>query len=127
MEKQENIPEIDVYDKIFRQYVEICNMAIAKNKDKFPYTEIWGARLKLVEAEMDVHAVIYDDRPKLSYRLKLNKEMAIEIVEKTEQPHQEAWPFTYEYMKKVVNSPREYIENPARLEWGWLKTIFTNR
>jgi len=112
------------YEKVFQEYLKICNQAIEQNKSKFPYTEIWGARMKLMEKDAKVEAIVYDDRPKLSYMLRLTKDMKIEIAEKKEIPPDEAWPFTYQYLKRVVDHPQEYIENPAKLEWGWLKTIF---
>ena len=52
------------YDLVFQQYLEICNRAIEQNKSKFPYTEIWGSRLKAREDEMKIEAIVYDDRPK---------------------------------------------------------------
>ena len=112
------------YEQVFQKYLEICNRAIEQNKNKFPYTEIWGSRLKQMEEEMKVEAITYDDRPKASYMLRLTKDMKIEIVEKKELKPEEAWPFTYQYLKRVVDSPQEYIDNPAKLEWGWLKTVF---
>ena len=116
--------ETQDYEKVFHQYLDICNTAIERNKNKFPYTEIWGARLKLLEEEMKIQAIVYDDRPKVAYMLRLTRDMKIEIVEKKTLPPEDAWPFTYQYLKRVVDNPQEYIENPAKLEWGWLKTIF---
>jgi hypothetical protein len=118
------INDVTEYERVFQQYLEICNLAIEKNKGKFPYTEIWGARLKDIKEDVNVHAVVFDDRPKLAYRLRLTPDMKIEIAEKKELPPADAWPFTYHYMKRVVDNPNEYIENPARLEWGWLRTVF---
>jgi hypothetical protein len=118
------IKEAVDYEHVFQEYLEICNQAIEKNKSKFPYTEIWGARLNALKEELKIHAVVFDDRPKLAYMLRLTKDMKIEIAEKKELPPEDAWPFTYQYLKRVVDNPKEYIENPAKLEWGWLKTIF---
>ncbi len=123
METAKTIEDED-YKKIFQQYLEICNQAIEQNKNKFPYTEIWGARFKLLETEATLKAIIYDDRPKLSCMLRLTKDMKIELVENKPIPPDEAWPFTYQYLKRVVENPNEYIANPARLEWGWLQNIF---
>lgn len=114
------------YERVFQQYLEICNRAIEQNKNKFPYTEIWGSRLKARKDEMEIEAIVYDDRPKLAYMLRLTKDMKIEIVEKKTLPPEEAWPFTYQYLKRVVDNPQDYIENPAKLEWGWLKTVFAS-
>ena len=124
METAQQIKDAHDYEKVFQQYLEICNRAIEKNKSKFPYTEIWGARFKALEAEATLHATVYDDRPKVAFKLRLTPDMKIEIVEKKPVPSEDEWPFTYQYLKRVVDNPQEYIENPARLEWGWLKTIF---
>ena len=124
MQLAEKITDAEEYERVFQQYLEICNRAIEQNKDKFPYTEIWDARLKSLEDEMNIQAVVFDDRPKVAYMLRLTKDMKIEIVHKKPIPPEEAWPFTYQYLKRVVDNPAEYIDNPARLEWGWLKPVF---
>ena len=124
MTSAEHITETNEYENIFQKYLEICNRAIEQNKDKFPYTEIWGARFKALETEALLNAIVYDDRPKLNLMLRLTKDMKIEIVKKNEVPTEYEWPFTYQYLKRVVDNPDEYIANPAKLEWGWLKTIF---
>ncbi len=112
------------YEQVFQKYLEICNQAIEHNKNKFPYTEIWGARFGKLETEATLEAIIYDDRPKAAFTLRLTKDMKIEIVKKRLLSDEEEWPFTYQYLKRVVDNPKDYIENPAKLEWGWLKTVF---
>lgn len=124
MQASNKVKDAIEYEHVFQQYLEICNHAIEQNKTKFPYTEIWGARLKDLKEEVKIHAVVFDDRPKLAYMLRLTKEMKIEIAEKKELPPEGAWPFTYQYLKRVVDNPKEYIDNPARLEWGWLGSVF---
>lgn len=123
MKAVEHIKDAKEYELVFQQYLEICNRAIEQNKNKFPYTEIWGARFKTIEAEAMLQAIVYDDRPKASFTLRLTKDMKIEIVEKKTISDEE-WPFTYQYLKRVVDNPKDYIDNPAKLEWGWLKNIF---
>jgi hypothetical protein len=111
------------YELVFQRYLEICNQAIEQNKNKFPHTEIWGARIKAMEAHTTLRAIVYDDRPKAAFMLRLTHDMKIEIVEKKTIPEADEWPFTYQYLKRVVDNPKEYIDNPAKLEWGWLKPI----
>lgn len=121
----QQIQDDEEYEQVFQQYLEVCNRAIEQNKHKFPYTEIWGARFKELEAaETTLHAIVYDDRPKMSFMLRVTKDMKIEIVKRKPLPSEDEWPFTYQYLKRVVNNPQDYIKNPAKLEWGWLKTIF---
>jgi hypothetical protein len=111
------------YENVFRQYLDICNQAIAENKDKFPYTGIWNARLKGIDQLAHVNAVVFDDRPKAAYLLHLTPEMRIEISEKKALANDEPWPFPYQYMKRVIKNPDKYIANPARLQWGWLQYL----
>jgi hypothetical protein len=124
MQAAQKVKDAKEYEKVFQQYLEVCNRAIEQNKNKFPYTEIWGSRFKALDTEATLHAVVFDDRPKLAVKLRLTPDMKIEIAEKKDLPPEDAWPFTYQYLKRVVDHPQEYIENPARLEWGWLKTVF---
>jgi len=124
MKSAKEIKDAQEYEEIFQKYLEICNLAIEQNKSKFPYTEIWGARFNNLEAEAKLQAIVYDDRPKVAFTLRLTKDMHIEIVDKKSIPPDEEWPFTYQYLKRVVDNPKEYIENPAKLEWGWLGTVF---
>jgi len=124
MKTTQQTKDAEEYEKVFQQYLEICNKAIEQNKNTFPYTEIWGSRFKALEDEATLQAVVYDDRPKVAFMLRLTKDMKIEIVEKKTIPPADEWPFTYQYLKRVVDNPQEYIDHPARLEWGWLKTIF---
>ena len=125
MKAAEQIKDAKEYEQVFQQYLEICNRAIEQNRNKFPYTEIWGARFKKLETEAMLHAVVYDDRPKAAFMLRLTKDMKIEIVEKKPVPDED-WPFTYQYLKRVVDNPNDYIDNPAKLEWGWLKAVFAS-
>jgi hypothetical protein len=112
---------IDEYERIFERYLEVCNQAIEKNKDRFPYTEIWRARWKNLGANNLIQCAIYDDRPKAIYTLQLTEDMKIKILKKTHETSDDIWPFKYSYLKHVVESPESYIENPDSLDWGWLK------
>ncbi len=112
------------YARIFERYLDICNQALKKNKDTFPYMEIWGARWKNVKPDTVFQCAIYDDRPKIIYTLQLTKNMTLKILKKSHAPPEDAWPFKYSYLKHVVDNPGNYIDNPANLDWGWLTDIF---
>lgn len=120
-QKAESVEE---YERIFERYLDICNQAIEKNKDKFPYMEIWKARWKKQGSENILECAVYDDRPKVIYRLQLTEDMKIKIIEKTHVAPSDAWPFRYSYLKHVVENPQDYIDHPANLDWGWLTGTF---
>jgi hypothetical protein len=115
---------VEEYGRIFELYLDVCNQAIEKNKDKFPYMEIWKARWKSLGPDNILRCAVYDDRPKIIYTLQLTEDMKIKIIQKTQVAPEDVWPFKYSYLKHVVEHPDEYIEHPANLDWGWLTGIF---
>ena len=115
---------VEEYERIFERYLDVCNQAIEKNKDKFPYTEIWKARWKDLTPDNMLHCAVYDDRPKIIYTLRLTEDMKIQIVKKALVAPDDVWPFKYSYLKHVVEHPTEYVDHPAKLDWGWLTGVF---
>ena len=121
VQEQETVEE---YERVFERYLEVCNQAIEKNKNKFPYMEIWQARWKKLGQDAIVHCAVYDDRPKVIYTLQLTEDMKIKILKKEPAVRENVWPFKYSYIKQVVDHPEDYIEHPANLDWGWLTSVF---
>jgi hypothetical protein len=121
---KKNAEVVEEYELVFERYLDICNQAIERNKDKFPYTEIWKARWNSLERDSKIHFTVFDDRPKVVYTLQLTEDMKIKIIEKTHIVPENAWPIKYNYLKHVVENPQEYIEHPANLDWGWLTGVF---
>jgi hypothetical protein len=115
---------VEEYERVFELYLDVCNQAIEKNKDKFPYMEIWKARWKKLDTDDILECAVYDDRPKVIYKLRLTKDMKIKIIEKTHVVPGDAWPFKYSYLKHVIDNPQGYIDHPANLDWGWLTGTF---
>jgi len=115
---------LEEYERIFERYLDICNQAIEKNKNQFPYMEIWQARWKSLGHDNTLQCAVYDDRPKVIYTLQLTEDMKIKIIKKTNVLPTDIWPFKYSYLKHVVENPQNYIEHPANLDWGWLTNVF---
>jgi hypothetical protein len=119
-----DVETVEDYERVFERYLDICNEAIEKNKDKFPYMEIWKASWKNLGPDHILHCAVYDDRPKMIYTLQLTEDMKIKILKKAPSGPKDVWPFKYSYLKHVVDNPQNYIEHPANLDWGWLTGIF---
>lgn len=119
--KEKKMSQIN-YDLVFRDYLKVCNKAIDKNKDKFPYKEIWGVGMKLVGQKEEINCVIYDDEPQGTYTLNLDKDNHLRIVEGLHPKFEDSWKFRYSYIKHVIDHPEEYINHPAKLDWDWLRS-----
>jgi hypothetical protein len=114
---------VEEYERIFERYLDVCNQAIEKNKDKFPYMEIWKARWKKLGPDNILQCAVYDDKQKIIYTLQLTEDMKIKILKKATVARDDIWPFKFSYLKHVVDNPQEYIQHPANLDWGWLTEV----
>ena len=105
--------------QLFARFLEVCNKAIAAHKDEFPYKYIWEAAENMQSSE-GLHVTVYDGRPKVDYTLRL-KNKRIKVTEESVNPSVVGWRINTSYMKEVVENPDWYIDQPARLDWHWLK------
>ncbi|MDR3424666.1 MAG: hypothetical protein P4M13_06255 [Alphaproteobacteria bacterium] len=119
-----NLATADEYERLFGRYLSVCNQALEKNKDRFPYREIWKARLESPWQSYSFDCAVYDDRPKLAYALQLTRDMRIIVTEKLWDEPLDAWPFAYSYLERVANNPQHFIDRPSDLDWGWLTHVF---
>jgi len=105
------------YSELVERYLEVCNQAIEKNRKKFPYKNL----LEASEAFQDNgwRFTVYDDEPKGSFQMHL-KNSFIEA-EPCQKKHASGWKLNTSYLHKVTQNPKEYIDNPALLDWEWLK------
>lgn len=108
------------YYRIFERYLAICNQALDANKDKFPYKEIWQARSNILDENNSLPCAVYDAGPKATFILQFTKSLSIRLLNAVPADPKEAWRFDYSFLRHVVDHSQEYIDQPAKLEWGWL-------
>ncbi|MCB2081765.1 MAG: hypothetical protein H6908_01745 [Hyphomicrobiales bacterium] len=105
-------------DALFKAYLEVCNKAMDANKDRFPYKHIWEAVEKVL-ADKEIEIRVIDDQPKAAYTLRIGNHH-IEIAN-GEKHSDDGWKVSTSYLKEVVEHPEEYIRNPAKIDWEWLR------
>ncbi len=115
-----NSKEKEDYDKLFHQYINVCNRAIQNNKNKFPYKEIWSAGFNSFKENYKHGFTIYDNRPKGFYTISVTDDMQLKRGDAV-CGNENSWPLNYSYLKHVVDNAEEHINNPAKLDWSWLK------
>ncbi|MCD8526091.1 MAG: hypothetical protein LRY76_03045 [Alphaproteobacteria bacterium] len=108
---------------LFQKYIEICNKALNRNKDRFPYRHIWDT----LRAGINGHPTkvyIVDDKPEATFTIQIeNDHLAGQ--RNTACIHcscKRQWHVLKSYMEDVVNNPDPYIENPAKLDWEWVNS-----
>ncbi|MDB2414163.1 hypothetical protein N9W34_00150 [Rickettsiales bacterium] len=124
MEKRIKIEKADDngdIDELFNQYLEICNKAIDKHKDEFPYKQILSATNAVV-GDKPIDLTIYDDEPKGAFSLKFKDKKLVH--NGTPEDVKKAWRVNLSYVKNVLEHPDKYIEHPEKLDMDWLKSRF---
>lgn len=113
-------PQAATIHDLFRQYLEICNQAMEKHKEVFPYKHIWEAA-EAFQGDKGLHLTIFDDEPKGDYQLRL-QDKHIEVVDEQDVPEEQmGWRMNTSYLKHVIEHPDDYINEPSKLDWLWLK------
>lgn len=111
-------------DQIIQSYVNICNEALQRNKERFPFKQILGAAQKSEKnkkIEVTVEGGSFND----SFVFTLKDEHI------TVQPHsacgdcqcERKWRVSREYLEKVAQHPSQYIANPAKINWEWIYDV----
>jgi len=113
--------EKEIKNDLFYRYLEICNQALAYNRDRFPFKQILGA----AERENNTKAIevcIIDDHPVGAYVMNMDAHTLFA------KPHEDCadcaydvqWRVTKTYLEDVIAHPEDYIKNPAKINWEWL-------
>jgi hypothetical protein len=126
-------------EELFAEYLAIVNRAIAQNRDRVPYKQLFAGGKKLL-GERTVAVEIYDDSTTLArFTLGLEDDRlaVIEPGEPGEPGAGEhdgkgtgerdggptwAWKMSYQHLENVVADPQPYIESPIKLDIDWLET-----
>lgn len=111
---------MDRYE-LFQGYVDICNRALERNKDRFPFKQVLGAAQKAGTKRM-VEVQIIDDRPGSDFLIRLVHNKIEGVLSETRGDCRcgGRWRVARSYMEEVVRNPGPYIRNPARLDWEWM-------
>lgn len=121
-------------EELFQQYLSVCNEALKKNKDKFPFKQIIAAATlqegvpmlhsdKVPHAKDEIEVCIVNDEPEPSFTIRLEHDQIVSecCCAKKGQECDKKWKIPKSYMLDVINNPDEYIDNPAKINWEWLQ------
>jgi hypothetical protein len=107
----------------FIEAIRTMNRALKANADKPPYKQLIEAGSKLAEG-VTIGAGVYADdasNPHDYYTLEF-KDGQIELIDHGKKDIDIDWRVPEDYLKKLAEDPDRYIDNPALLDWDWLKS-----
>lgn len=107
--------------ELLEAYVAICNTALLRNCERFPFKQILeaasnSARGRLVEVEIKDSAA----KKKYIFTIENGRIVSKEHDECGECECDDNWLIPQSYINDVVENPDDYINNPARIDWSWL-------
>jgi hypothetical protein len=111
----------DIYE-LFTGALDVTNRSLEKNRD----SGFFGALISAWDKFLDGHkagVAIYDEDPSKPFDYftirYLNEKF--EILSRGKSEHDTEWKVSRDYLQSIVDDPKKYIDNPAKLDLDWLK------
>ncbi len=110
------------YLGLLKQYVDLCEEIVQSSSVQTPFHSVWNAYQKRIgSGEIPIEVTVYDDSPCAKATMKLTNgdiTMPLDACESDAQ-----WRVTASYLKRVLQNPEYYKNNPAQLDWSWLQDV----
>ncbi len=115
------------YNVIFAQYISVCNKALEKNADKFPFKQILSSVRARDKGEIiDVEILGNDQAAYFRLRIDADKIRAVPVCKNKLSGtccggcRNRQWQTQVSYLLDVIQNEELYINNPALINWEWL-------
>lgn len=103
---------------VFQAYIEVCNRALDRNKERFPYLQIWQAVEELIGDQRIVTRVEdHPDQPLFTISMK-NNHLRLESYSGAVPSC--VWNVKQTYLQDIIRRQPSVIDHPAMLDWSWL-------
>ena len=108
---------------LFTKALNVMNSALEAHQDEMPYSALLKATEKVM-GDRKLGVAVYESDPgnPFDYFTIRFREGSFELDAHGKKDPDLAWKVSREYLEKVAGSPQEYIDNPLKLDWDWLKS-----
>lgn len=106
---------------LFSQFLFVCNQALKRHKDTFPYKQIMDVGESIL-GDRNIGLAVYADDPDTPFdyfTVRLHQGQ-LDLVAHGKQDPEIAWKVSRDYLEKVVEHPQDYIEHPEKLDLDWI-------
>jgi hypothetical protein len=109
------------YERLFGEYLRVCNEALERHKHCFPYNRIIYQIEELLESHAVQAALFENEENHPVQRFDMILKDGRLTAQAPHRPHvHHPWCLSRYFLEKVAQSPDTYINNPAQLNWQWL-------
>lgn len=106
---------------LFERYLAVCNEAIRRNADRFPFKQILAEAGRCAACGQAVEVLIIDDQPEHGLCIQYADDRPVVVsAPPAQNVKHKKWRVTRSYLLNVVHDPEQYIRNPAKIDWAWL-------
>lgn len=107
---------------LFTKALTTMNKSIAANKSTPLYKQIIAAGEKLADG-VTVGVAVYKDDPgnPFDYYSVRFEDGQLTLNGHGEEQHGVGWKVSHDYLEKLAENPNQYIKNPMKMDWDWLK------
>jgi hypothetical protein len=107
---------------LFARALDVINSALAEHEDSMPYEGLLRAS-ETVLGNRRIGVAVYESDPwaPFDYFTIRFRHRRFELVSHGKRETDLVWRVSPEYLEEVAENAREYIENPVKLDWDWLK------
>jgi hypothetical protein len=108
---------------VFTRALNVMNSALEAHKDEKPYSVLIQATEKAM-GERKLGVGVYESDPgnPFDYFTIRYREGSFELDAHGKKDPDLVWKVSRDYLEKVAADPQEYIDNPLKLDWDWLKS-----
>lgn len=108
---------------LFTQYIDVVNRSMGEHRDQTPWKQLFAATGNVL-GDKDIGVAVYDDDPKHPNHWATIRfhDGTFDIVEQGKGDIDVAWKVQKDHLRNVVQDPKTFVDNPARLDMDWLKT-----
>jgi hypothetical protein len=110
-------------DFLFAEALGVWNRALDTHCASLPYKEILAACGKRL-CDRSIGIEVYEDDPshtiaRYSIGFRNGLIEPLNVPWKAEDP---SWKVHRDYLEQVADNAEQYVRDPSKLEWGWLKS-----
>lgn len=106
------------YHALLQQYIAICNEALSRNKEVFPYNALCTA----LNHAAPVQVAIFDDTPKGLFELSVDNTIIQAEDMSGSAPIHQVVRMNISDLQHIIQNREEYIKNPAKIDWKWIRS-----
>lgn len=110
-------------ETLFLEYLNTLNQALDAHREEAPYKQLIDLGQKLMD-DKKIGIAIYKSDPSSPhdfYTVKFTDGRLAFVSHGKEAPDH-SWKVKESFMQDVVKDKQTYIQNPAKLDWDWLRS-----